>query len=177
MNKVGVYDLDNSYYLYEDIGVVLDVIGELYEVKFHHNKNEYIPKTFDENYWVSDESNQAFNKLIPRIKSLTKDIYAIIEGIYKAKYNDFKKLELERKYKNLKELRLFNNKLKHHNNREAKITLTKLAMLYPKGNLIDCYVQFQYKKNNDFNILRFTDLIDVFFRILEEEKIIKIERK
>ena len=176
-NNIGVYDLDNSYFLYEDVDKVLNDIGELYDVNFTMNSIEFTSKTIDKNHWVSDESVSTFNKLVPKIKSLAKDMYSIIEGIYKAKYGDFRKLEIEKDYANLRELRLFNNKLKHHNDREAEIKLTKLAIIQPNENIIDCFIQFRYIKTGEFNALRFTDLINVFLRVLESEKIITIENK
>jgi hypothetical protein len=32
--KTGIYDLDNSYYLYQDIEDILDSISNIYEIKF-----------------------------------------------------------------------------------------------------------------------------------------------
>jgi len=177
--KISIYDLNNPYYLYEDVDAILEDISNLYQVNFGISLTEYIPKTLvpKEFHWISDESTSTFNKLIPKIKSITKDMYSVIEGVYKAKRNDFKKLELEKEYPYLKELRLLNNKLKHHKNQEADIKFTKIAILSTNGNLIDCYLQFNYYKTKEFKIVRFADLIDVFLRILETEKIITIERK
>lgn len=50
-------------------------------------------------------------------------------------------------------------------------------MLTDKGSLIDCYIQFRYIKSDEFEALRFTDLINVFLKILEYEKIITITRE
>jgi|TARA_B110000240_G_C13420730_1_gene419358 hypothetical protein len=177
--KTGIYDLDNSYYLYQDIEDILDSISNIYEIKFGVKSTEYESKIIlsNEHHWTSNESAGTFNKLVPKIKSITKDMYSIIEGIYTSKRGEFKKIELEKEYKNLKEFRILNNKLKHHNDREAKITLTELSMLTEKGSLIDCYLQFRYIKSDKFEALRFTDLINVFFKILEDEKIITISRE
>lgn len=177
--RTAVYDLDNSCFLYQDIEDTLDAISNMYEVKFRIKTTEYKPKTIlsNEHHWTSNKSAETFNKLVPKVKSLTKDMYSIIEGVFKSKRGEFNKPELEKKYENLKEFRVFNNKLKHHNDREAKITLTELLMLTEKGSLIDCYIQFNYIKNGNFEALRFTVLISVFLKILEDEKIINIARK
>lgn len=120
--RTGIYDLDNSYYLYQDIEDILDSISNMYDIKFGVKSTEYTSKIFlsNEHHWASNKSAETFNKLVPKVKSLTKDMYSIIEGIYTSKRGEFKKIELEKEYKNLKEFRIFNNKLKHHNDREAK---------------------------------------------------------
>ena len=81
--KINIYDLNNSYYLYEDIDHTINKIGELFEVEFLKNKINFISKmNFPANaFWFSDDVNQKFNENIPNIKSIIKDIYATIEGI------------------------------------------------------------------------------------------------
>jgi hypothetical protein len=177
--KTDIYDLDNSYFLYEDIEDVFDLITNMYDLKFDANSIIYKPKTIlsKEHHWTSNNSAELFNKLIPKIKSLTKDMYTIIEGIHLSKRGEFKKLELEKEYTHLKEFRIFNNKLKHHKNREAKISITKLSTISEKGNFIDCYIQFVYIKTDTMVTLMFTDFINVFFKILESEEIITISRE
>jgi hypothetical protein len=178
-DKTAIYDLNNSYFLYEDIDILLDEISDFYDIKFGLDKIEYLPKTIVSNefHWMSNESAKAFNKLVPKFKSLVKDMYSIIEGVYKSKRGEFKKLELEKEFKHLKALRIFNNKIKHHNDNEAEINLTELVITTNEGNLIDCYINFKYLKTGEFEVLRFSDLIDVFINILEGEKIITIDRK
>ena len=139
---------------------------------------EYIPKTIvpKEIHWVSDKSIEIFNKSIPKIKSITKDMYSIIEGIYKARKGKFDKIDLEVQFPNLKELRIFNNKLKHHENREFEVDFIRIAILIESGHLIDYHLQFKKINTNELNLVRFADLIDVFLKILETEDIITIER-
>lgn len=179
MSKEAIYDLDNSYFLYQDIEDVFDEISIIYEVKFEMKRTVFIPKisVSKEHYWISDECNMMFNKLVPKIKSVTKNIYSIIEGIYKSKKGEFNIQNIESEYENFKELRLFNNKIKHHNNKVAKINLTKIVFSTDKGNLIDCHINYKYITNDNFKTLRFSELINVFLLILETEKIIEINRK
>lgn len=176
--NVAIYNLNNPFFLYEDVEAALDDISNLYDVKFGINQIEYISKIFipKEIHWVSDKSVEIFNKSIPKIKSITKDMYSIIEGIFKARKGNFDKLNLERQYPNLRELRLFNNKLKHHENRDFDINLTKIAMLGESGHLMDCFLQFKNLKTNELSLVRFANLINVFFIILETEEIITIDR-
>lgn len=177
-NREPIYDINNASFLEEDIEIILDELSNLYEVTFKQESIEIMPKTKvqGEVSLFANTNTIVFNRLVPKLKSLTKDMYAIIEGIYKAKRGEFKKLELESKYHHLKELRIFNNKLKHHNNREAEINLTQLVMNSGNENLIDCYINFSYLKSGTYEVLRFTDLIVVFFTILEDEDLIKINR-
>lgn len=177
-NREPIYDINNASFLEEDIEVILDELSNLYEVTFKQASIEIMPKTKvqGEVSLFANTNTIAFNHLVPKLKSLTKDMYAIIEGIYKAKRGEFKKLELESKYHHLKELRIFNNKLKHHNNREAEINLTQLVMNSGNENLIDCYINFNYLKSGTYEVLRFTDLIVVFYTILEDEGLITIDK-
>ena len=177
--RTPIYDLDNSYFLYQDIEDVLNLISELYDIKFGLKKNDFNSKTIlsKEHHWASNKSIETFNKLVPKLKSLTKDMYSIIEGVYKSKTGKFNKPELEKKYKFFKEFRVFNNKLKHHNDREATIKLTEISMIKEKETIIGCYIQFNYIKTEKTELIRFTDLINVFFKILEDENIINIIRE
>ncbi|OJU79572.1 MAG: hypothetical protein BGO09_07985 [Bacteroidetes bacterium 47-18] len=61
--KINIYDLNNSYYLYEDIEHTIDQIGELFEIAFFKNRIEFVSKIkYPENaFWISDEVMQIFN--------------------------------------------------------------------------------------------------------------------
>ena len=98
--KLNIYDLNNSYYLYEDVEHIIDKIGTLFEINFFKNKIEFISKIkYPENaFWISDEVTKIFNDQIPTIKSIIKDIYSIIEGVFVAKNGKFDKIGLEVKY-------------------------------------------------------------------------------
>lgn len=177
-DRLPLYDLSNAYFLNEDIEIIFDRIEELYDVKFLVSGNEYMPKTEipDDQHWISNDATKVFNKLVPKLKSLTEDMYSIIEGIYKSKRGEFKKPELEKEFENLKEFRIFNNKIKHHNDREAEVNIVSLSMINGNKTFVDCYIQFTYP-SKEFNALRFSDLIEVFLRILEAEQIITVTRK
>jgi hypothetical protein len=136
----------------------------------------YYPKTIVNNkhHWTSDVCKNTFNKLIPRVKSLHKDMYALLETLFKSKSGSFKKLELEKKYPYLKEFRLLNNKLKHYNDLEAEITLTELVMIEEEGHLIDICCNFKYK--DQLKVLRFCRFIEIFLKIIEDQQVIIIKR-
>ena len=109
--KINVYDLNDFAYLYEDIENLIDRIGIIYDIRFSKDRIEFTSKiNFPENAaWISDETTKKFNDSIPVIKSLIKDLYSILEGIFVAKNGKFDKLNLEDKYKNLKELKNIHN--------------------------------------------------------------------
>ena len=179
MNKerLPVYDLNNSYFLYGDIEMTLDQISELFEIDFQKGKNVYKSKIVvsKEHSWISNECTSEFNKMIPKIKSITKDMYSLIEGIYKYKDGKFDKPEKEKKNPYLKELRILNNKFKHHDNREANILLTQISNITDNGTGIDCYIRFEYLKTKENITILFCNLVNVFIQILEKENIIDIE--
>jgi hypothetical protein len=173
---LGIYDLNNIQYLEHDIESILNKIDELYKVEFKKEGTSYHPRTLVDNkhHWTSEICKEAFNKLIPGIKSLHKDMYAVLETIFRSKTGDFKKFQLEERYPNLKEFRLLNNKFKHFNNIETEINLTEVVIMESHGHLIDIYCNFQYK--DKLQLLRFCELIDTFLKILEDELVISIDR-
>lgn len=115
--------------------------------------------------------------MIPKIKSLTKDMYSTLECIFISKNGKFHKLQVENRFNNLKELRLLNNKFKHYKNQEAEISLTSLVLIQNDVHLLDCYVNFKYLKDDQkLKCLRFSELVDVFLKILKTENIISIDR-
>ncbi|HTB52929.1 MAG TPA: hypothetical protein VK718_09170 [Ferruginibacter sp.] len=175
---MNIYDLNQSYYLRLDIEDVLKKIDILYEVKIGDVENEFVPKTLVSNKfsWVSDECQSAFNKIVPAIKSLTKDMYAILESIYKSNKGKFDKLKLEEKYFGLKELRLLNNKFKHYFDTEPKVSLMALTLIQPPmSHQIDASINYQYK-DGTFKSIRFAELVKCFLLILEDLKIVTINR-
>ena len=177
MNTVGIYDLNNLSYQQNEIENIFEKIDSLYSVDF--NANLFISKTRPDNrhHWTSDESNKIFNRLIPTIKTLTKDSYAIVEAIFKDELGKFDNEvidSLEIKYHNFKEYRLLNNKLKHFKDKEAEISLTKIALMDDDGHFIDVYVNYKYP--DKFNGLFFSELLKLFIKILEDKKVIEIRR-
>lgn len=176
-NKINIYDLNNSYYLYEDIEHTIDKIGELFEIEFFKTKINFVSKmNFPENaFWFSDEVIQKFNEKIPTIKSIIKDIYATIEGIFVAKNGKFDKIGLEKKYPDLKILREFNNKIKHHNNKNITFNITSIVNIQSKT--FDCMIQYQFEESSQIEIVLLSKLFELFFLILEDEDLISIDRK
>lgn len=179
MRKEAIYDLNNGHFLFEDIEVLLDEISELYELTFDKANTTYTPKTSisSEHSWVSDETTKTFNKLVPKIKSMTKDMYSIIESINKSKRGTFDKQKLEKRFTNLKELRLLNNKFKHFDNQSVDVSLTSLVMMQSEKYLLDCHVNYKYSHGPvKHSSKRFSEFIQVFLNILESEKLISINR-
>ncbi|MDF2451902.1 MAG: hypothetical protein K0S26_1406 [Bacteroidota bacterium] len=177
MNIIGIYDLNNLSFLQNDIEDISTKIDTLYLVDF---KNDlFISKTrLDNNrHWTSDESNSIFNALIPTIKTLTKDMYAIIETIHKDELGKYDKRvieSLELQYPNFKEFRLLNNKFKHHNDTDAEIQVTKMVLMDGIGQYIDVYVNYKYQDRFDGKF--FSEFLSLFFKILEDKKVVTINR-
>ena len=175
--KINVYDINNSAYLYEDIENIIERIGQLYEVEFFSDRIDFISKiTFPEGKsWISDDVTSKFNETIPVIKSIIKDIYAALEGVYVAKRGKFEKITLEKKYKHLTELREFNNKLKHHNTKNVIFQI--VSMVNINSGTLDCLIQYKYPTDQSIRLLQLTDFFSLFFTMLEEEEIISLHRK
>ena len=170
-----VYDLDNIAYLEIDINQTIEKIEQLFDLNFNKEKIEVNSKLIvdKKHKWFSEECQNAFNEKIPYLKSLHKDMYAIIETILKSKTNNFDKKALENKYENFREFRLFNNKIKHYKSQEAEINLTAIVLMESTGNRIDFYCNFKYK--DSFNSLRFSEFIVLFMNLLIDLNIIKIK--
>jgi hypothetical protein len=177
---MSVYDLNNAFYLQHDIDDILNRIDSIYDIEFFIDKTIFKSKIVVDktNFWFSDVTQQKFNDSIPIVKSLTKDMYAILETYYKSKNGKFDntdKQDLESKYLRLKELRLLNNKFKHYNDQGAEISLTSIVLMEQNCHVIDIYCNFKYKDN--FEGFLFSNLIEVFLKILEDNMIIKITKK
>ncbi|MFN8284540.1 MAG: hypothetical protein U0U67_15060 [Chitinophagales bacterium] len=173
---MSVYDLNNIAYLELDIQRTFSVINSLYKIDYTINPTFYFPKTFvnKDIHWASETSQDELNKLVPIAKSLVKDMYAILENIYKGKTGKFEKLELEKKYKYLKEFRLLNNKFKHFIDKEAEIDIVGIVFIEEDKNYIDMYCSFKYPNKDE--LLRFCDFIEIYYNILEDNKIITMYR-
>lgn len=177
INRLNIYDLNNSAFLYEDIENVIGRIGNFYEVQFLKDKINFISKIkYPENAsWVSEETAKIFNESVPIIKSIIKDIYSIIEGVYVAKKGKFDKPRVEKKYEYLNVLREFNNKLKHHNNKNVIFNLTSIVNIHEQT--LDCWIQYKFGNDEKISTLPLVKFFQLFFVILEDEEIIKIDRK
>ncbi len=175
--NLNIYDLNNSAYLYEDIENVIGRIGNLYEIQFQKDRIKFISKIKypEDASWISNETAKIFNESIPLIKSIIKDIYSIIEGIFVDKNGKFDKSRVENKYKHLKVLREFNNKLKHHNNKNIIFNLTSMVNIHEQT--LDCYIQYKYENETKIWILPLVEFFQLYFIIMEDEDIIKLDRK
>ena len=177
MNTIGIYDLNNLSFLHNDIEGILSKVDNLYSVDFTNNIFTSKTRLDNNHHWTSDESNKIFNTLIPIVKTLIKDTYAIIETLYKDELGKFDKnviASLELKHTYFKEFRLLNNKFKHHNDKEAEITLTQIVLMDGAGQYIDVFINYKYP--DKFDGIIFTELLKLFFKILEDKKVIEINR-
>lgn len=174
--KLNIYNLNNSYYLYEDVENIINRIGYLYEVKFFKNNIKFTSKVkFSENTsWVSDETTKKFNESVPVVKSIIRDMYSIIENVFVAKYGKFNKLKIEESYMYLKELREFNNKLKHHNDKNVVFNLVSIINIHERT--FDYMIQYKYEFDKQISIMNLVDFFQLYFDIMEAEEIIKIDR-
>ena len=170
---MSIYDLNNIFFLQHDIESILNKIDQLYKVDFQKNRTTFQPKTIvdKKHHWTSELCDNAFNNLIPLVKSLHKDMYAVLETIFKSKKGSFDKPFLEKKYTLMKEFRLLNNKFKHYNNREADINLTKIVFPEPQGQRVDVFCNFKYENNLEGAM--YYKFIETFLQILKDEKIIQ----
>jgi hypothetical protein len=173
---MAIYNLDDISFLSHDIEKALKKINSLYKVTYNPIGNTYLPKRVADgtNHWASTETQEVFNKIIPEVKSLHKDMYAIIESISKVKKGQFKKDDLEKRFDNFKEFRLLNNKFKHFNSHQTDITLAQIVVIGEgEQHLIDIYVNFKYP--DTLRPYRYSEFIETFMRILIELGAIKIE--
>ncbi|MDO6804008.1 hypothetical protein Q4595_16300 [Wenyingzhuangia sp. 1_MG-2023] len=176
-NKINIYDLNNPAYIEKDIEDVISRIGHLYEIQFCKDQIKFVSKiNFSKKaHWVSNETSKIFNETIPIIKSIIKDIYSILEGIFVAKYGKFNKPKTEIKYELLRTLREFNNKLKHHNNKNVVFNLSSMVNI--NSYTLDCLIQYKYENESKINAINLVEFFQLFFVIMEDEEIIKLDRK
>ena len=168
--KVLIYDLSCPSFLIEDINYIHNRILELYEIIYRSGSYTLISRTIAE----ENKIKETFNKLVPNLKSLVKDMYSIIEGVCKAQDGEFKKLDLEEEYEYLKEFRVLNNKFKHHNDRESRINPTAIAKFDFSFYRIDCNFQFWYIKEDYRFTVGVSDLILTFYQVLKDKNIIEL---
>jgi len=173
---MGVYNLGDVFYLSHDLKDILTRIDTLYAISFTASGTMYYPKRVldSSKHWASADSAQAFNDLMPEVKSLHKDMYAVIESIAKANHGEFKPGQFEATYSNFKEFRLLNNKLKHFNDGAVEINVTQVVIMELQKKLIDWY--FAFRSAVDFKSFRYSEFIETFFLIMEELGVIRIQR-
>lgn len=169
-----IYDLNDISYLQYDIKQIFEKIENVFDVDVENGKITAKSKIIvDKKYkWFSEECKKAFNENIPKIKSVHKDMYAIIETIQQNKTNKFDRKFLEDNYKYFKEFRLFNNKVKHYKDKEVKISLTSVVYMEHDCNRIDFYCNFKYKES--FEAVRYIEFIELFLILLNDMNVIKI---
>ncbi|MEQ8531613.1 MAG: hypothetical protein RIB86_07160 [Imperialibacter sp.] len=127
-------------------------------------------------HWASPESVEKFNLKIPFFKSLLKDMYAIIEAVYR-KNGTFDIQDIEMKFKHFKEFRLLNNKLKHFENKSIEVDIISTNLIgYPNSPTYqEVLCQYKYK-TGEIEVVKFAKFVLLFFTILEQHKLITVER-
>lgn len=165
-----IYDLNQTYYLWQDIEDVTNRIGLLYSIEKDNGKRFIKSKTTINSiyHWTSEECNNTFNKLIPKIKSLHKDMYSLIEAVYKYNNdNKFNRIILEKTYQNFEEFRLLNNQFKHYSSGEIEINVMPITTLENGQNVIDICCNFK-KNNGKIKPIRYPDFIEMFLLFLKD---------
>jgi len=175
-NKIRIYSLEQQGDLQNDLNAILARIGSMYAVTFRGDETEFMPKTMANggDHWTSDPVRASFNRLVPEVKGLTRDMYSMIEVFYKISMRPFDKALLENKYSNFKEFRLLNNKFKHHSVGEVRIELTELVHIQGTQNLIDVFLNFHYA--DSMVCIPFFLIVQCFIKIMEDGGFIKINR-
>ena len=170
-----IYDLNQAYYLWEDIQEIIDRIGSLYTIEKVNNKRfiKSASEVLGKPSMVSKENEIAFNKLIPKLKSLHKDMYSLMEAITKYKNDgEFNINDLASKYNNFDEFRHLNNKFKHFDTKGIAITLTSLVMMESNKSIIDAYCNFK-KPDDSFSTIRYPEFIETFLVFLNDYDLIR----
>jgi len=136
---MGVYNLKDTNYFGHDLKNIFDRIDSLYSVSFSQTKTLYHPKRLLAAgiFWASKESNEVFNDIIPEVKSLHKDMYALIESIVKAKTKTFDVKSLAGKYRYFDEFRLLNNLFKHFEPGNVEIDIVQIVIMDGKNQLLE----------------------------------------
>lgn len=171
-----IYDLDEPYYLYEDVQDLLESISEYYDCK----KVEGLVKTTviyslpKEVNKFSNKATELFNRLFVNHKKITLIMYALIEGIMMAKYGEFNKIKLQEEIQGIKYIRLLNNKIKHHKNKGVKIVVIMKLMINPDMVNVGCWLDFRTNPDETGNLVHYESLISAFMIFLEREKIVEI---
>lgn len=171
--NIGIYNLSNAAYLYYDINNVFAEIGKLYAVTYTKNETTVQSKmTVKEGvFWASSENNEAFNNLLPKIKSLHQSMYGLVEAISKDKDGVFKKDELETAIPNFKEFRLLNNQFKHFSPTGVKIDVISMNYIFGNATIMDINCQFQYP-GRELELFSWGQFVITFLKVLERYNLI-----
>ncbi len=176
---MGIYNLSNAHYLQYDLEKLFAEFDELYDLELTLDSNLAKSKIFlpKSTFWASPEAHSFFNKLIPKIKSLHKDMYGIVEAIIREKDGKFEPMKLQDRFKYFRQFRLLNNQFKHFEVREAQIDVN--AMIINIGHepqIVEVICQFKYADGKIENF-SWSIFILLFLLILESYRVIIINRE
>lgn len=168
------YNLDNVVFLERDIKMVFNRLDNLYEINAEDGQLAIAPKVkYDASKFAwGQEAADKFNNMIPEIKSIHKDMYSIIEAIYKnnpRKQDDVK--ELEKKYPKLRLFRLLNNKFKHFDTTKAYDQIRVLHTAVPEREAVEVWIQFI--KGEHIDHVLYPEFIVLFFKVLWDYNVIR----
>lgn len=172
-SAIGVYNLSNAAYLYYDINNVFAEIDKLYAVTYTKTETTVQSKipVKEGVFWASNENNESFNTLLPKIKSLHQSMYGLVEAISKDKDGQFKKDELESSIPNFKEFRLLNNQFKHFSPTGVKIDVISMNYIFGNATIMDINCQFQYP-NGKLDLFSWGQFVITFLKVLERYNLI-----
>jgi hypothetical protein len=168
-----IYSLLDISDLENDLEFILNRIEEMYSVRIEKD-TIYLYSLMDDKSnanFISVESSVEFNKLIPRYKSLHKDMYAFIESISRLGDKKFDYKHFESIYENFKYFRLLNNMFKHPEEKNMEILFTKVFNI--NQNTFDLLCCF--RNPNSFKNLMYASFIILFIQILRDLNVIEIK--
>lgn len=170
-----IYNINEPSYLDEDIQELIERIQSFYELDLQKDKLLFKSKIVDkENHWASSESDSKHNKIIPKIKSLHKDMYSLIEAIYKHK-NDgsFDRTKLAETYPDFDKFRMLNNQFKHFTGNSIVIDLIALRLIDGSHHhKIDIMCQFKHP-DCKLDLIQYTEFIGLFLSFLKDYELIR----
>lgn len=132
---MNVYTLSEYAYLRYDLDNILSEIGEFYEVRAVNGclACEPLIRPPHDAHWASELSREHFNTLVPKIKSMHKDMYALLEAVAK---HELKKGSVSAAFELMDPMftpfRHLNNQFKHFSKDRADIDLISLAYISDK---------------------------------------------
>lgn len=169
------YNLNNWTFLENDINMVFRRIDKLYEIELKNSQVSIISNVaYDTSQFAwGEDSAKTFNKMVAEVKSIHKDMYSIVEALYKNLEDTPREVrELEKRYDQFKLFRLLNNKFKHFDitNKEFdEINVIHTAL--PDKGVLEVWCLFM-KDGNLVNQMLYHHFVVLFIRILYDYKII-----
>lgn len=168
-----IYNLYEPSFLENDISLILNEIKNYYSFNESNGKITAYSLIKNENFWASEETHKMFNTLIPKIKSLHKDMYSMVESIHNIKEKTtFNRNLITKNYPIFNEFTEFNNIIKHYNKKSIEITFTILNYVETTHNLLDFSLNFKDIKSGRVIHYQYKEFIEFFIIFLINYKLI-----